>query len=217
MGLDLGQAQDYTTWAVLEERQSDIEKIKEGLGLVNLNQLPLKTSWTLIADELKGLLKKIKGLNPEVIHLWVDATGLGSPVIDGFIKPVVEELSVNLHSVNITGGNKGWDAVANTVSKVHLIDNAMVMREQKTFKIAEDLKDKEIMKLFEEQIEDFRRTPAKRAGAIQYGSVAGEHDDLILAFALACLGYKEKGNVPRISVLDLPSDFLFGKSRWGEL
>lgn len=196
IGLDLGKEQDYTAWVVFEKRTIRVDTWsnpeEHEIGLIHLNQLPLGLSWKMVALEVRGLLAKLKQLNPSRISLWVDATGLGDAVIEGFISPVAREFSVALYPVRITGGDKGYDRQTGTVSKIHLIDNAIVMREKGEFKIARELKDTEVMRLLEEQIQNFQRIPSKRAGAFTYGALEGEHDDLILAFSLGCLGITEE-------------------------
>ena len=215
IGLDLGREQDYTAWAVLERRRSywcadlgkyiphdkkyywDLDDRKEKLGLIGLSQVPLHTSWEKVGKELDSLIKRCfkKEKDPDVdrsVQVWVDASGLGSPVMEGFIEPVIREYeNCSMYPVKIVPGEEGYDWKTKTVSKIHLIDNALVMREKEEFVIAKDLRNKPIMDLFEKQIQDFRRKEGKRAGTIRYEAIEGEHDDLVIAFSLSCLGVKQ--------------------------
>jgi len=121
----------------------------------------------------------------------MDASGLGSPVVEGFIEPIVgKHPNCSMYPVKIVPGEEGYNRETKTVSKIHLIDNALVMREKEEFVIAKDLRNKPIMELFEKQIQDFRRKEGKRAGTIRYEAIEGEHDDLVIAFSLSCLGIK---------------------------
>lgn len=237
IGLDLGREQDYTAWAVLERRRSywceslgkyilhdkdydwDYDKRKEKLGLIGLSQVPLHTSWGKVAKELEGLIKRCFGKEKDSkvetsVQVWVDASGLGSPVMEGFIEPVIGEYeNCSMYPVKIVPGEEGYNSDSQTVSKIHLIDNALVMREKGEFGIAKDLRNKPIMDLFEKQVQDFRRKEGKRAGTIRYEAIEGEHDDLVIAFALACLGVKQVE--PNMWIMDLGDDEEDFRSRPG--
>lgn len=215
IGLDLGRDVDYTAWAALEVREyywhtgrdeyvlelpdfRDVDwgKTKKDIGLIGLSQVPLHTPWGTVAKELEGLITRCiqRESQPVRVEVWVDATGLGDPVIEGFFEPVVGMYqNCWMFPVRITPGEAGYNTETKTVSKIHLIDNAMVMREQGDLKIAKDLEGTRVMELFEQQIQDFRRKAGARAGTIRYEAVEGEHDDLVIAFSLACLGAEQSG------------------------
>jgi len=213
IGLDLGRDVDYTAWAALEVREYywhigkaeyvleladykdvDLSKTKKDIGLIGLSQIPLHTPWGTVAKELEGLIARClqRETQPVRVEVWVDATGLGDPVIEGFFEPVVSMYqNCWMFRVRITPGEAGYDSQTNTVSKIHLIDNAMVLREQGDLKIAKELEGSRVMELFEQQIQDFRRKAGARAGTIRYEAIEGEHDDLVIAFSLACLGVEQ--------------------------
>ena len=225
IGLDLGKAQDYTAWAAMEHRtlswnrkteeyvlhpedytdsQINYENSIEELGLIGLSQVPLHTPWATVAKELDGLIDRcLQAEKRAEVQVWIDASGLGDPVIDGFIEPVIKEHEdevrrCTMYPVRIVPGEGAYDFDTKTVSKVHLIDNAMVMREKEEFVIASGLKDRPVMALFEKEIQDFRRKEGKRAGTIRYEAIEGEHDDLVLSFALACLGASHRSRAGSI-------------------
>lgn len=230
MGLDLGKEQDHTAFAVLEERQGvwcdelndyvlydedcktgtgrdtvhfhvNNDKKNEELGLVHLSQIPLHTEWAAVAGEVEGLIGRcLKREKRSDIQLWVDATGIGDPIIEAYLKPIHQKYkNCFLRSVKIVSGDGGYKPKDKSVSKIHLVDNATVMRERKEFSIAKDLRDKPVIELFEKQIQSFKRKEGKRAGTILYEGM-GEHDDLIIAFALACLGVKHRAQRGRVFI-----------------
>jgi len=222
IGLDLGREVDHTAWAVIEARtyhwhkglreyvispegyaDSIIEyyNTRRELGLIGLSQVPLHTPWATVAKELDGLIQKCHSREKNAsIEVWVDATGIGAPILDGFIKPVVWQYgSAALYPVKITSGDSEYDRQAFTVSKIHLIDTAILLREKDELSIARELQGRPVMELFEKQIQDFRRKSGKRAGTILYEAET-EHDDLVIAFALACLGV-ENEFAPRARLL----------------
>lgn len=214
IGLDLGRDVDHTAWAALEVREYywlngrgkhileypgdgavDWEKCKTDIGLIGLSQVPLHTPWGTIAKELEGLIDRCLDRDDRhvEVEVWIDATGIGGPVIEGFFEPVVYSYAqCIMRAVKITPGEAGYEPSAGTVSKVHLIDNAWVIREQRSLRVAKDLENSQVMELFEQQIQDFRRKQGKRAGTLIYEAET-LHDDLVIAFSLACLGLDESG------------------------
>lgn len=236
IGLDLGREQDHTAWAVMEMRishwhksgkyvlhpgdfwEKDVEydNYKHELGLVELSQIPLHTPWQKIAQELEDSIGRCLQKDERAeIRLWIDASGIGDPIIEGFIEPVVFKHDIWPYPVRIVPGEAGYNRDTRTVSKIFLIDNAMVMREKKEFVIAKALQNTPVMDLFEKQIQDFRRKEGKRAGTILYEAVQGEHDDLVIAFALCCLGANYEGTgIYDTWVIDLDDEEDDDESNW---
>ena len=214
IGLDLGREVDHTAWAVIEARKYhwhkglrqyvidpegyadsiiEFHNTRRELGLIGLSQIPLHTPWGAVAKELDGLIDRCQSREKDaIVEVWVDATGIGAPILDGFIKPVVWEYgNAVLYPVKITPGDGKYDRHAKTVSKIHLIDTAIVLREKDELNIARELENTPVMELFEKQIQDFRRKEGKRAGTVLYEAET-EHDDLVIAFSLACLGVENE-------------------------
>ena len=80
VGLDLGQAQDPTALAVIERsRASD----GASYAVRHLKRWPLRTAYTEIVEEVTTLLRR-PPLRDTVAALVVDATGVGSAVVDLF-------------------------------------------------------------------------------------------------------------------------------------
>ena len=114
VGLDLGQAADYTALAVV---QSGIEKSPEGgterfLHLRHLERYELGTSYPDIADKVVALMRDER-LSPEEYdpsrlrvfrghpELIVDDTGVGRAVAD-----LLKTKGLRFKALTITGGNE---------------------------------------------------------------------------------------------------------------
>ncbi|CAN5484107.1 hypothetical protein BH20ACI3_BH20ACI3_39740 [soil metagenome] len=95
VGLDLGQARDYSALAVLEVEGFGLHTI---LRVRHLQRWKLGTSYPQICDETCILLHRAPLQSAPLI---VDATGVGRPVVDLF-KP---RLGARLNAAMITGGS----------------------------------------------------------------------------------------------------------------
>lgn len=95
VGLDLGQARDYSALAVLEVEGFGLHAI---LRVRHLQRWKLRTSYPQICEETCVLLHREPLQSAPLI---VDATGVGRPIVDLF-KP---RLGARLNAAMITGGN----------------------------------------------------------------------------------------------------------------
>jgi hypothetical protein len=174
-GLDLGQSQDPTALAI-----ADCEgEIANRVCLVrHLQRWPLGTSYTDIADDMETIM-----LRPQMTgaKLIVDHTGVGRGVVDIFrVKPALK----SLYAVTITGGDAvNHDGRNWRVPKKDLVGIVQVLLQGGRLKIAPALPEAETLvrelQLFQMKITD--------AGNETFGAWrSGQHDDLVLAVALAC-------------------------------
>ena len=187
VGVDLGQRQDYTAICVAERVEGGIsprDPANRGLrgGVFDflepekpwtlvvryLERMDLGTPYTRVADRICEIL-----LHPELdanSGLVVDATGVGRPVVD-LLRSA--PLPVMISAVTITGGdsahNKGeeWH-----VPRRDLLVNLQVLLEQRRLTIARGTRETE-------------RLVAELESMTGSGE-SGEHDDLVIAVALAC-------------------------------
>jgi hypothetical protein len=185
IGLDLGQSQDYSAAAVIERtgRTPAYYEVRW------LQRWPLKTSYQVIADETRDLVESDEVAIQRVsswktcsrpVALVVDKTGVGAPVVD-----MLKRLKLDPYAVTITGGHEitrvsGRDY---RVPKVHLVMCVQLLLNDGRLKISPDLPES---KQLSEELHKFqiRKTPS---GGAQYEAPwrEGEHDDLVLAVALA--------------------------------
>jgi hypothetical protein len=177
MGLDLGQASDYTA-LVIVEASADAEP---RFAIRHLQRMALGTSYPKIAEYVAGLLRR------EPLHrncdLVVDQTGVGRAIVD-----LLRRSGVNPIAVTITGGDSvTTDAGGFRVPKRDLVAVLQVTLQQGRLKCA-DLPGAEVLQA---EMLNFRVTVNALTGHDSYGAGPagewreGDHDDLVLATALA--------------------------------
>ena len=203
VGLDLGQSQDYTALAVIQKVPTyDEQTGKHGteLHLRHLERYPLKTPYTDIADRVKGLLDGPPFTTPvfsygrvarPATELVVDKTGVGVAVTD-----LLKERRLGFIAVTITGLGQKVNRHSRreySVPKQDLVAALEVPFHKGILKVASGL---EGWPKLREELLNFRRKQNKATAHISYEHWReSDHDDLVLAAALACwkATYKRKG------------------------
>ena len=186
-GLDLGQVHDPTAIAILE-----CSEILIGRSLVtyewitirrssfrHLERLPLGQDYPTIVEHVRRLVS-----SPELGHrttLIVDATGVGRPVVDLLRRA---HLPCRLMPVTITAGDRETaDSGTWRVPKRDLITGLLVLLQREEIDICGHLPESETLVKELGNI----RIKVSLGGQDTYGAWReGEHDDLVLAAALAC-------------------------------
>src|SRR5215204_3815268 len=210
VGLDLGQSADYTALAVIQKVPTydpKTGKHTKELHLKHLERYPLKTPYTDIADHVKSLLSGPPftddisdgfRVRKPVTELIVDKTGVGVAVTD-----LLKERRLGFFSVTITGMGQKANRTGSrdySVPKQDLVSALEVPFHKGTLKVAKGL---EGWKELREELLNFRRKQNTRTAHISYEHWReSDHDDLVLAAALACwkATYKRKGTT-RLKVL----------------
>jgi hypothetical protein len=195
VGLDLGQSADYTALAIVQSgKERDEEgKVKPYLHLRHLERYPLRTPYTTIADGVAALMRS-EALNayeydplinrtarPKV-ELIVDKTGVGVAVTD-----LLKERGLKFTSVTIHGGEKVTrSGRVYNVPKLDLVAALEVPFHSETLKVAEGL---ELWPALREELQNFRRKVNTKTAHTSFEHWREtDHDDLVLAAALACWG-----------------------------
>jgi hypothetical protein len=188
VGLDLGQKQDHSAIAVVErddKRSAWMPTVVDRLRVRHLERLPLGTSYLRVVDRVKEVVT-----HPQLAgrcSLIADATGVGGPVVD-LLRSA--RLGCPIKPVTITSGEKPHsDGERWHVPKRDLLTGLLVLLESGKISIPRALPDAPtlIRELNEVEI---RHRPA---GSLAMGANgAGQHDDLVIAAALACWGAGRK-------------------------
>ena len=213
LGLDLGQAQDYSALAVAARdrppqeggtswrydargRPSPVAPTVAPPASYALNWLrrwPLKTSYPAIVADVAALVGQLAARTPRPrLALVVDATGVGRPVTDLLRR---ERLPGGLVEVTITGGDAATrDGMAWRVPKRDLVSTVQVLLQGQRLAIASALPDAATLtrELLAFQVQINPATAHDSYGAWREGA----HDDLVLAAALA-VWYGEHEPPPR--------------------
>lgn len=187
IGLDLGQAADYTALCVLTGQRAT-PQAKPDYRAGHLERFPLGTPYPRIVDDVMELTRRPE-LRAADWHLIVDATGVGRPVVDLF-KERMPKGKRRLHPVTITGGGKATAGAFGLMApKRDLVMSLKVLLENERLKFASGLPDTPTL---------VRETLAFRvkitaAANDTYGAWReGDHDDLVLAVALAAWFAEQK-------------------------
>ena len=193
VGVDIGRRQDHTAIAVLEERRlktgwdganwTDIFEIQ--MSVRHVERLPLGTSFTRVVERIKTVTEALKESPP--IAVVMDATGVGGAVVEMLDRA---GLGCELAPVTITGGDEvtesdGWWKVP----KRELVTNLQVLLEERKLRVAGGIA--EAATLVREMQE--MRVKITASGREQFAARRkGEHDDMVMAVALAAWWLKRK-------------------------
>jgi hypothetical protein len=180
VGLDLGQAVDFTAMVVLHRTTVRTEaETYRVYACRHIRRWPLGSTYDAIVADLKTMLAKL----PERPTLVVDATGCGRPVCDMIRKASLPVRS--LSAVVITAGaHEGRVGAVRTVPKRDLVGAVMAVMHKGRLHIAKSLPETETL------VKELRSFTARITTAGNEKYEAGDwrvspHDDLILALALA--------------------------------
>ncbi len=174
IGLDLGQAKDYTALAILEQLQA---LAKPHYHCRYLERVKLGTSYPEVAEYVKDLIAR-----PEIgsgnCRLVVDATGVGRPVVD-----MLRDKGLHPEAATITGGNTAvQDDLGWRVPKRDLVMGMLVLMQGQRLKFADGLP--EVPTLINELM-NFEIKITDNAHDTYGAWREGTHDDLVLAVSLA--------------------------------
>ncbi len=189
IGVDLGQKHDYTAIAVVEKENAQLincprvyaaqEPRAANLLVRRVQRVPLGTPYPRVAEYIRALTHQ----PPMAGHcaLAIDATGVGAPVVDMLRAP---GLGCSLTAVTITGGKREspGGSMSINVPRRDLIAGVQLALEKGELKISRRIP--ELGSLLRELID----MPLDNSG--------GDHDDLVMALALACWRARRKNIYP---------------------
>ena len=180
--MDLGQRQDHTAIAVVERRESyqGYQGSRfHSLGVRHVERVSLGTPYPAVVERVRRILGA-----PELAgqcSVTLDATGVGAPVVD-LLKQA--RLGCEVCPVTITGGERAHQHVTGwTVPKQDLMSGVQVLLEKRQLRIARDLRGARMLlrELMDVQARE------RSGGGLRVGAEGrGQHDDLVMALALAC-------------------------------
>jgi hypothetical protein len=215
LGVDLGQARDYTALALVDfatarwvprwdgtrwhteparrENQATWRAVPVGddnimFNLRHLERIPLGTSYPDQVAHIGELFGRLP--NPDDAALVVDSTGVGRAVLDA-----MHAADLPAQGLTITGGDSvGFDMNGYRVPKRDLVTNLQMLMGNKQLRVAQSLQEGRTLV---NELQNFRYK-ITLAGNDTFGAWReGEHDDLVLAVAVACW-YAMRG-VPSLS------------------
>ncbi len=184
IGLDLGQAKDYSALAIIE----CIRVLTGGkdeitaLNCIHLQRWQLRTSYPAIVADVVKMVNSLKPSqsNDSKPVIAVDATGVGAPVIDLFKR---EKIHAELRPIQIVGGSNVSSEFGMTrVPKRDMVSVVQVGLQNRTLKIAGGLGLAEVLS---RELQNFTVKITDSANDVYGAWREGTHDDLVLAVALA--------------------------------
>ncbi len=183
VGLDLGQAADYSALCVVERSEVidpiDAKRKLGSYGVRHLHRWKLGTSYVqIVADVAEWGARAPLPKSP----LCVDATGVGRAVTDQFR---AAKLPLKLVPITITAGHNataepggGWN-----VPKKDLVAAMQTLVQSRRFHIAPALPDASILG---RELQMFRVKVTPAGNETFEALREREHDDLVLSVAMAC-------------------------------
>ncbi len=192
VGLDLGQAQDYTVFAAVERLPllhpiPNAPKRKWSYAVRHLEQFELGTPYTDIVAAFK---KRLESPSLKGCRVAADYTGVGRPVVD-MLKAA--KLSCRLEPILTTSGHKSTydkEDAAWHVPKKDLVSALQVLLQLHLLTCHPKVP---LAARFQKQLAEFK-VKISRAANEQFGAWAdGQHDDIVLAVALICWLFEETG------------------------
>jgi hypothetical protein len=180
LGLDLGQAADYSAIAIIERHGAPVSA---AFHVRHLQRWQLGTSYPAIVGDVAQMLRRspLAHAGGKEPVLAVDQTGVGAPVVDMFRR---ERMQAKLQPIVITGGDSVTRENGLTrVPKRDLVSAAQVALQSERLKIAEELPEAQTLV---RELENFQVKINLDTAHDSYGAWReGTHDDLVLAVALA--------------------------------
>jgi hypothetical protein len=193
IGLDLGQARDYSALAIVERVWNPVAdsvgRLVSHYAIRHLQRWPLHTSYTAVVADLAGLVRTPPLSWPVLV---VDQTGVGQAVVDFLAKA---QLAAALERVVITGGRRTSQGASGAwhVPKKDLVRRLQTVLTSRRLHVAA-LPERTAL------LEELLAFRVKITAAAQETFAAGrhgEHDDLVLAVALAIWwGERQHGVLP---------------------
>jgi hypothetical protein len=196
IGLDLGQAADYTALCVLEKvtaaapvlkmmqgyKPGPGAEVKASYHLRHLERPKLGTPYPEIVDRTRQVLEALPKVETCLI---IDATGCGRPVFDMFKQQKLNPVGITIHG----GGTVTRAGGLLNVPKRDLVGVLQVLFQSGRLKVAEDLPD---AKTFIDELLNFKvKINTKTAHDSYEAWRENINDDLVLAVSLAAW-YEEK-------------------------
>lgn len=191
IGIDLGMRQDYSAIAVIEKSKQPTGKTDPAtlrpatvnrLDLRHLHRFQLGTPYSSIVDEVAKLAGTIT-LHGQFknVELIVDATGVGTPVVEQLER---RKMGVPIRAVTITGGNVvSRDGNRYSVPKRDLVSTTAILLQGRQLRIAASLAFADTL---QKELLNFKLKVTAAGNDTYEAWREGDHDDLVLAVALAC-------------------------------
>jgi len=211
VGVDIGQKHDPTAIVVCEGERREIEPERwaypTGAGLFtgadarripakmetvyiarHIGRLPLGTAYPRVAEQVAGVVEGLVGRGIARPRLMVDATGVGTPVVD-ILRERLGKHGRDLIAATFTHGDKySQDNGARTASvgKAHLVSRLQALLQTGRLKLPKTAEAEALGRELGGYEIKIDQDANDKYGAFKVGT----HDDLVTALGL-CVVYQE--------------------------
>jgi len=184
-GLDLGQSMDYSALVLIERTQPPKDPLAlsrralpAAYQVRGITRWPLGTAYPSIVRELTERLSQPPLLDDT--QLVVDYTGVGRPCVDMLRQADLRPVAVSIHG----GDSVSHEGLYYRVPKRDLVGTVAVLLQQQRLQIAESLPQTPVLT---QELLNFKVRIDPNTAHDSYSAWRErEHDDLVLALALAC-------------------------------
>lgn len=179
IGLDLGQARDFTA-LVVSEKHEDTKRWPKLVqhNIVHMHRFPLGTPYPDITEAVKRVIAQLPA-RPQPPILVVDATGVGRPVVDA-----MKARGLSPIAATITGGadvtEKSPDDLR--VPKRILASTLQIALQSGRLKIAANMP---LTDVLVRELQSFKVKISVAGNETYEAWREADHDDLVLACGLA--------------------------------
>lgn len=185
IGVDLGQRHDPTAICVCEVERRGYTLNERGRPtggeyhylIRHLERLPLGTPYPAVVDRLVEIYRKLTA-SKHSVRIWMDATGLGQPVVD-----LLESAGLPVTPVYLTSSDKAVEEGRELrLGKALLVSRLQVLLQSGRIHLP---KTREAEVLIEELL-NYEIRVTDNANPVFGAFKTGTHDDLATALGLAC-------------------------------
>lgn len=183
LGLDLGQAQDYSAFCIVQrvlpvpDPRSDNQLPKPTYLCRGLKRWSLGTSYVSIVSEVVSTVNRQPLAGADLV---VDATGVGRPILDMIRQ---QPLAARVVPVTITSGHvEKFVEGSFHLAKVILVHATVSLLQQRRVQVPVELQHAAVLI---DELKNYR-VKISQAANETFNAREGAHDDLLIAFCLAC-------------------------------
>jgi hypothetical protein len=181
MGLDLGQAQEFTALAVLERWQGDgIEAFPRSVNYYAVRHLERFAMGTPFTEVVARVVELFWTRDLSGSTLVMDQTVVGQPVVQMFRRAGI---NARIRPVAVTSGQKATkDKGVWLIPRKELVSTLQVLLQARRIKVSPALPDAQLLV---QELMNFKAKPVTATDDTLESWREGPHDDLVLAVAIA--------------------------------
>lgn len=182
VGVDIGKQMDPAAIVVTEEQ--DRKGIDHYVSRM-VQRLPLGTSYPAVADRIVQVVRNLEARSDALsiderdfpIETWIDATGVGLPVMD-----LVREQGVSAKAAIFTGSDKLTEHPDDvvTIGKAYMVGRLQVLLQAGRLHLPISAEAKALI----QELQEYEISVNERAHA-SFNAPSGKHDDLVIALGLS--------------------------------